>query len=211
LCAKLFGQCFGATNHRPADKTNIGQLKLHYKTKQCRLLIPVSRWHQTGTQNIPGPPEDVHATFVNQSSVSLAWTQPEVDNANSNGNGNSSGNASPGDLITGDELASGAVDPAAAAGKDVANVGDATSGTTGTEDIEFIVQYGKVNNMTMYETVAKLENVSIYRFWTIDPLSICTNFSSAELFNPSPSPFSAPVSWLGKVFLFSGQAERFTD
>lgn len=74
---------------------------------------------------------------------------------------------SPGDMITGDELAAGgATDP----GKDVApdiqqqqsSVSDATSGTTGMEDIEFIVQYGKVNNMTMYETVAKLENVSIY-------------------------------------------------
>lgn len=119
----------------------------------------------SGTQNIPGPPEDVHATFVNQSSVSLAWTQPDVDNSNSS----RSGNASPGDMITGDELAAGAVDPANA-GKDVPNAGDATSGTTGTEDIEFIVQYGKVNNMTMYETVAKLKNVSIYRCWTMERL-----------------------------------------
>lgn len=71
-------------------------------------------------------------------------------------------NMSPGDTITGDELAAGGASDRMP-GKDVqSSVSDATSGTTGTEDIEFIVQYGKVNNMTMYETVAKLENVSIY-------------------------------------------------
>ncbi|XP_017019547.1 Ig-like and fibronectin type-III domain-containing protein 2 [Drosophila kikkawai] len=118
---------------------------------------------EEGTQNIPGPPEDVHATFVNQSSISLVWTQPDADGGSGGaGNNGSSSVASPGDMITGDELAAGAVDPTngnpAVAGRDVPSV-DATSGaTTGTEDIEFIVQYGKVNNMTMYETVAKLEN-----------------------------------------------------
>ncbi|KAH8270054.1 hypothetical protein KR018_003173 [Drosophila ironensis] len=116
---------------------------------------------EEGTQNIPGPPEDVHATFVNQSSISLAWSQPDVDGSggSSSSSSNSSGKASPGDMATGDELAAGtAMAPANTdAGKDAAP-GDATSGATGTEDIEFIVQYGKVNNMTMYETVAKLEN-----------------------------------------------------
>ncbi|XP_043647954.1 Ig-like and fibronectin type-III domain-containing protein 2 [Drosophila teissieri] len=126
---------------------------------------------EEGTQNIPGPPEDVHATFVNQSSVSLAWTQPDVDNSS---NSSSSGNASPGDMITGDELAAGAVDPASA-GKDVANAGDATSGTTGTEDIEFIVQYGRVNNMTMYETVAKLENELTTNETSIDLTNLDAN------------------------------------
>lgn len=29
-----------------------------------------------------------------------------------------------------------------------------------TNDIDYIVQYGKVNNMTLYETVVKMENVS---------------------------------------------------
>lgn len=28
------------------------------------------------------------------------------------------------------------------------------------QPVDFMIQYGKVNNMTMYETVAKLENVS---------------------------------------------------
>ncbi|KAH8334760.1 hypothetical protein KR074_009919 [Drosophila pseudoananassae] len=131
---------------------------------------------EEGTQNIPGPPEDVHATFVNQSSISLMWTQPDVENVNGNSSSSSSNsNMSPGDMITGDELAAGgALDP----GKDVApetqqqsSVSDATSGTTGMEDIEFIVQYGKVNNMTMYETVAKLEK------------ELTTNATSIDLTN----------------------------
>lgn len=36
-----------------------------------------------------------------------------------------------------------------------------TSNNTEMENIDYLVQYGKVNNMTMYETVVKLENVNI--------------------------------------------------
>lgn len=136
------------------------------------------------------------------------WTQPDADGAggsNNNGSSVAPGNASPGDMITGDELAAGAV---AVAGRDMPSV-DATSGaTTGTEDIEFIVQYGKVNNMTMYETVAKLENVSIYRGWTMVATLSAQNFSTAKLNSLLAPPSSPPVSWQAKLFFsLSGQAQ----
>lgn len=131
------------------------------------------------------------------------WTQPDADGAggsNNNGSSVAPGNASPGDMITGDELAAGAV---AVAGRDMPSV-DATSGaTTGTEDIEFIVQYGKVNNMTMYETVAKLENVSIYRGWTMVATLSAQNFSTAKLNSLLAPPSSPPVSWQAKLFFLS--------
>lgn len=109
-----------------------------------------------GTNNIPGPPEDVHATSVASTSISLAWTAPT--------NSAEQSKSAPTDLATGDELAAGAA---------VAAAGDASDATTTTspdstsvpdasagDNIDFVVQYGKVNNMTKYETVAKLENVS---------------------------------------------------
>lgn len=74
----------------------------------------------------------------------------------------------PTDLVTGDELAAGggaaaaAAGDAAAAGTSATTSSDSTSGVADADDnIDFVVQYGKVNNMTKYETVAKLENVSI--------------------------------------------------
>lgn len=74
----------------------------------------------------------------------------------------------PTDLATGDELAVAGGGAAAAAAGDVAagaettTSSDSTSGISNADDnIDFVVQYGKVNNMTKYETVAKLENVSI--------------------------------------------------
>ncbi|EDW26268.1 GL24598 [Drosophila persimilis] len=142
---------------------------------------------EEGTQNIPGPPEYVHATFVNQTSLSLAWTAPDVESSSSgsssNGSSSSSGissSTSPGDMVTGDELAAGAV---AVTGEVVApadaakepSIGDATSEA---EDIDFIVQYGRVNNMTMYETVAKLENELTTNETSID----LTNLESNALY-----------------------------
>lgn len=69
----------------------------------------------TGTNNIPGPIEELHATAVTNSSISLAWSQSEEDANN-----------------------------------------------TDAKFIDFLVQYGKVDNMTLYETVVKLSNVSIH-------------------------------------------------
>lgn len=75
----------------------------------------------------------------------------------------------PTDLATGDELAAAGGGAAAAAGDVAAGAettattsSDSTSGISNADDnIDFVVQYGRVNNMTKYETVAKLENVSI--------------------------------------------------
>lgn len=51
---------------------------------------------------------------------------------------------------------------------DIRHLQQPSSSTTATDAahdandaIEFVVQYGRVNNMTIYETVAKLENVSL--------------------------------------------------
>ncbi|BFF96530.1 Ig-like and fibronectin type-III domain-containing protein 2 [Drosophila madeirensis] len=128
---------------------------------------------EEGTQNIPGPPEDVHATFVNQTSLSLAWTAPDVESSNSSSGSSSSisSNTSPGDMITGDELAAGAVAGEGTAPVDVAKETSIVDATSEAEDIDFIVQYGRVNNMTMYETVAKLEN------------ELTTNETSVDLTN----------------------------
>lgn len=66
---------------------------------------------EEGTGNIPGPVENLHATSVTNTSISLSWTPFEND--------------------------------------------------TASEDVQFtnfVVQYGKVNNMTMYETINKLES-----------------------------------------------------
>lgn len=72
-----------------------------------------------GTGNIPGPVENLHATIITNTSISLEWS-PNVEDA--------SGNS------TYDNL------------KKVKN-------------IDFVIQYGKVNNMTLYETVVKMDNV----------------------------------------------------
>ncbi|KAH8405330.1 hypothetical protein KR222_005359 [Zaprionus bogoriensis] len=112
---------------------------------------------EEGTNNIPGPPEDVHATSVASSSISLAWTAPNVGNAAA---ATATAATVPTDLATGDELAAaGAAGDAAATVAETATAADSTSAPDAAGDnIEFLVQYGKVNNMTKYETVAKLEN-----------------------------------------------------
>lgn len=73
---------------------------------------------EEGTENIPGPVENFHATLVTKSSISLEWIPNEEDSNHT------------------------------------------TANSKKTNDIDFIVQYGKVNNMTLYETVVKMENVS---------------------------------------------------
>lgn len=67
-------------------------------------------------------------------------------------------------MTTGDELAAAgsvvAGDVATTA--DLSHSADTAADTANdaNDHIEFVVQYGRVNNMTMYETIAKLENVS---------------------------------------------------
>lgn len=62
---------------------------------------------------------------------------------------------------------------------------DISSATPDDDDIDFIVQYGRVNNMTMYETVAKLENVSIDYDLNIYPYGILYNASITFICGPS--------------------------
>lgn len=66
----------------------------------------------TGTGNIPGPIEDLHASSITMTSVGLEWIPYQADANN-----------------------------------------------TDMKDIDFLIQYGKVDNMTMYETVVRLPNV----------------------------------------------------
>lgn len=77
--------------------------------------------------------------MVTNNSISLVWSQPDIE-GNSN---NITETSTTTEISTASSLSAS---------------GQATTNA----DIDFIVQYGKVNNMTMYETVAKLENVSIY-------------------------------------------------
>lgn len=74
---------------------------------------------EEGTENIPGPVENLHATLVTKSSISLEWIPNEEDS----------------------------------------NHTSTSSNTKKTKQIDFVIQYGKVNNMTLYETVVKMENV----------------------------------------------------
>lgn len=96
----------------------------------------------------------MHATSVANTSISLAWTAPT--------NSAEQSKSAPTDLATGDELAAGAAVAAAGDASEATSTTspDSTSVPDAGENIDFVVQYGKVNNMTMYETVAKLENVS---------------------------------------------------
>ncbi|EDV97557.1 Ig-like and fibronectin type-III domain-containing protein 2 [Drosophila grimshawi] len=135
---------------------------------------------EEGTINIPGPPEDVHATSVTGTSISVAWTPPNGDN------NQASPSAIPTDMTTGDELAAA---EGVVAG-DVATVSESSSSvpqlhSTSVSDadkandrIEFVVQYGRVNNMTMYETVAKLE----YELTTNDTSIDLTNLEENALY-----------------------------
>ncbi|XP_030373316.1 Ig-like and fibronectin type-III domain-containing protein 1 isoform X2 [Scaptodrosophila lebanonensis] len=134
---------------------------------------------EEGTQNIPGPPEDVHTTMVGQTSISLAWTPPDVGDNNNNSSG------TPADAITGDELAAAAAagnpnpnmnSELATSAAPAAQQSSSESGATSVaDDIDFIVQYGKVNNMTMYETVAKLENELTTNETSVDLTNLETN------------------------------------
>ncbi|XP_034111306.1 Ig-like and fibronectin type-III domain-containing protein 2 isoform X1 [Drosophila albomicans] len=116
---------------------------------------------EEGTNNIPGPPEDVHATSVTSRSISLAWTPPTVETASISSSATA---ATPVDMITGDELAAAAgivagdVATAAETSTTTTSKSADSASATNADDIDFVVQYGRVNNMTMYETIAKLEN-----------------------------------------------------
>lgn len=101
----------------------------------CRGIVPqppvdclsyggnIIQCFEEGTGNIPGPVENLHATLITKTSISLAWEANQEDANNTR----------------------------------IASDADNQKKT----NIDYIVQYGKVNNMTMYETVVKLENVRI--------------------------------------------------
>ncbi|XP_037879473.1 Ig-like and fibronectin type-III domain-containing protein 2 [Glossina fuscipes] len=103
---------------------------------------------EEGTESIPGPAEDLHVTQITNTTISLAWTQPQLVEVNENSTVTDADN-------------------------NIANKNNKST-LTNTTDIDFIVQYGKVNNMTMYETVAKLES------------ELVTNETSLDLVNLEP-------------------------
>ncbi|XP_067642607.1 Ig-like and fibronectin type-III domain-containing protein 1 isoform X2 [Eurosta solidaginis] len=117
---------------------------------------------EEGTESIPGPAEDVHATSVTNTSISLAWRQPgfeATDFTLNKATSEDSPNMSSTENVT----------------KDVATSETSIEDAIVDDDIDFIVQYGKVNNMTLYETVAKLEN------------ELTTNETSIMLTNLEPN------------------------
>lgn len=65
-----------------------------------------------GSDNIPGPIEDLRVTSKTETSISLEWAPPAETNSST------------------------------------------------LKNFDYLVQYGKVDNMTMYETIVKLPNVS---------------------------------------------------
>ncbi|XP_046808240.1 Ig-like and fibronectin type-III domain-containing protein 1 [Lucilia cuprina] len=106
---------------------------------------------EEGTGSIPGPAEDLHATVVTNNSISLVWSQPDIEGSNNL-------TETPITSTTTTEMSTATVDKTTTVSS-LSTSGQATTNA----DIDFIVQYGKVNNMTMYETVAKLENVSTHK------------------------------------------------
>lgn len=99
----------------------------------CRGLVPqppvdclayggnIIQCFEEGTESIPGPVENLRATRVTRTSITLEWAPNDEDSHRS------------------------------------------TNSSKKTNNVDFIVQYGKVNNMTLYETVVKMENVSVPR------------------------------------------------
>ncbi|XP_037031427.1 Ig-like and fibronectin type-III domain-containing protein 2 isoform X3 [Bradysia coprophila] len=95
--AKCISLCRGVLPQPPVDCLSYGGNII-----QC---------FEEGTENIPGPVEDLHVTSKTDTSISLEWV-PATPETNSS------------DL----------------------------------KNIDYLVQYGKVDNMTMYETIIKLPN-----------------------------------------------------
>ncbi|XP_037951206.1 Ig-like and fibronectin type-III domain-containing protein 1, partial [Teleopsis dalmanni] len=136
---------------------------------------------EEGTRFIPAPVEDVHTTAITNSSITLAWVAPKFEGGNTSSNPTEIAEPT---AATGESDATVLeehVDTDYADNKeDDATMSSSSSTATSTSttspiaDIDFIVQYGKVNNMTMYETVAKLEN------------ELTTNETSIDLTNLEP-------------------------
>lgn len=117
-----------------------------------------------GTESIPGPAEDVHATLVTNNSISLTWSQPDVEgNNNSTETATETAAAATGSVATDDKIITSSTTTTSPLSATTTSSSFPQAATN--VDIDFIVQYGKVNNMTMYETVAKLENVSTYYYY----------------------------------------------
>ncbi|XP_058985320.1 Ig-like and fibronectin type-III domain-containing protein 2 [Musca domestica] len=124
---------------------------------------------EEGTDNIPAPVVDLHATKVTNSTISLAWSQPDVE-----GNNNSSETTTTSTTDASKSNGKSTDDANAKAAKEFATEIGGAAAAAGDDDIDFIVQYGKVNDMTMYEIVAKLEN------------ELVTNETSIDLINLEP-------------------------
>ncbi|XP_059217362.1 Ig-like and fibronectin type-III domain-containing protein 2 isoform X2 [Stomoxys calcitrans] len=123
---------------------------------------------EEGTDSIPGPVIDLHATTVSNTSISLTWSQSDVEAGNNSTETQSAEATKTNDKSTDDATSSSSLVTASPIATAVA------TSTSLDDNIDFIVQYGKVNNMTMYETVAKLEN------------ELTTNETSIELVNLEP-------------------------
>ncbi|XP_075164635.1 Ig-like and fibronectin type-III domain-containing protein 2 [Haematobia irritans] len=123
---------------------------------------------EEGTDSIPGPVVDLHTTMVSNTSISLTWSQPDVE-----GNNNSTEST---EATTINDKSTDEATSSPKTALELANTSSITSTANSMDDdsIDFIVQYGKVNNMTMYETVAKLEN------------ELTTNETSIDLVNLEP-------------------------
>ncbi|XP_065358816.1 Ig-like and fibronectin type-III domain-containing protein 2 isoform X1 [Calliphora vicina] len=115
---------------------------------------------EEGTGSIPGPAEDLHATLVTNNSISLVWSQPDIEGSNNL-------TETPITSTSTTEMSTATVDKTTTLSS-LSTSGQATTNA----DIDFIVQYGKVNNMTMYETVAKLENELITNETSIDLINL---------------------------------------
>lgn len=116
----------------------------------CRGLIPqppidclayggnIIQCFEEGTEYIPGPVENFHATLVTKSSISLEWIPNEED------------------------------------------TNQTVNAPKKTNDIDYVCQYGKVNNMTLYETVVKMENVNILYIYScvlnLTIIFMCTKY-----------------------------------
>lgn len=120
-----------------------------------------------GSWNIPAPIENLHATFVTNSSVSLEWATtmtpirnalPSFSPAPATAHQSSNSNASVSTM-----LSRSPHQPSA-----MATANGSENVTDGARIIDFLVQYGKLTEMMLNDTIIKMENVNMSHrwFWT---------------------------------------------